>query len=63
VAQSFPSVENYLCTFSNSTSSETGVVKVLFGQAVPGGYLPVTLPGIAKRGFAIERNAPAAPAK
>jgi beta-N-acetylhexosaminidase len=53
VAQSFPNVENYLCTFSNATSSEIGAVKVLFGEAAPVGHLPVTLPGIAKRGFGI----------
>jgi beta-N-acetylhexosaminidase len=55
VAQSFPNVENYLCTFSNATSSETGAVKVLFGEAAPAGHLPVTLPGIAKRGFGLQR--------
>src|SRR5215472_1089306 len=57
VAQSFPNIETYLCTFSNATSSETGAVKVLFGQAVPAGRLPVTLPGIAQRGFAVQRSA------
>ena len=57
VAQSFPNIENYLCTFSNSTNSEIGAVKVLFGQIAPVGHLPVTLPGIAQRGFAIQRTA------
>jgi len=55
VAQSFPSVENYVCTFSSATSSETGTVKVLFGEAATSGHLPVTLPGIAKRGFGLQR--------
>ncbi|HZU31536.1 MAG TPA: glycoside hydrolase family 3 N-terminal domain-containing protein [Candidatus Angelobacter sp.] len=55
VAQSFPNTENYLCTFSNATSSEVGAVKVLFGEAVPVGHLPVTLPGIAQRGFGLQR--------
>ncbi len=59
VAQSFPSVENYVCTFSSATSSEVGAVKVLFGEAAAPGHLPVTLPGIAKRGFGLQR-APAA---
>ncbi len=63
VAQSYPSIENYLCTFSNSTSSEIAAVKVLFGQAVAAGHLPVTLPGIAERGFAVQRSAPATGAK
>ena len=57
VAQSFPNVETYLCTFSNATSSEVGAVKILFGEAAPVGRLPVTLPGIAKRGFGLQRAA------
>lgn len=60
VAQSFPNIENYLCTFSNATSSEIGAVKVLFGQAMPAGHLPVTLPGIAQRGFAVQHTSPGA---
>ncbi len=54
VAQSFPGVENYICTFSNATSSEIAVVKLLFGEATANGHLPVTLPGIAKRGFSLQ---------
>jgi beta-N-acetylhexosaminidase len=53
VAQSFPKVETYICTFSNATSSEIGAVKVLFGETATPGHLPVTLPGIAKRGFGL----------
>jgi beta-N-acetylhexosaminidase len=55
VAQSFPTVETYLCTFSNATSSEVGAVKVLFAEAGSPGHLPVTLPGIAKRGLGLQR--------
>jgi beta-N-acetylhexosaminidase len=54
VAQSFPAVENYICTFSNATSSEIAAVKLLFGEAPANGHLPVTLPGIAKRGFSLQ---------
>jgi beta-N-acetylhexosaminidase len=57
VAQSFPNVENYLCTFSNAASSELGAVKVLFGEMSALGHLPVTLPGIAQRGFSLQRPA------
>jgi beta-N-acetylhexosaminidase len=58
VAQDFPNVENYICTFSNATSSEIGAVEVLFGEITTSGHLPVTLPGIAKRGFGLtERHA------
>jgi beta-N-acetylhexosaminidase len=57
VAQSFPQVETYICTFSNATSSEIGAVKALFGETAPAGHLPVTLPGIAKRGFSLQKQA------
>ncbi|MGH9570272.1 MAG: glycoside hydrolase family 3 N-terminal domain-containing protein, partial [Candidatus Angelobacter sp.] len=50
LAQSFPLIQNYICTFSGASSSELSVVKVLFGELQPQGRLPVTLPGIAKRG-------------
>ena len=53
VAQNFPNVENYICTFSNATSSQIGAVKVLFGEIPAPGHLPVTLPGIARRGFGL----------
>jgi beta-N-acetylhexosaminidase len=53
VAPSFPSIENYICTFSSVSSSELSAVKVLFGELKPQGKLPVTLPGIAKRGFSL----------
>jgi beta-N-acetylhexosaminidase len=51
VATSFPSIENYICTFSSVSSSELSAAKVLFGELQPRGKLPVTLPGIAARGF------------
>ena len=51
IATSFPSIENYICTFSAVSTSELSAVKVLFGELQPHGKLPVTLPGIAVRGF------------
>jgi beta-N-acetylhexosaminidase len=59
LAQDFPSVQNYLCTFSNATVSEVAVVKALFGEIPTHGHLPVTIPGIASRGAGLERPAPA----
>ena len=50
VAQNFPAVQTYLCTFSDASSSELSAVKALFGELKPKGRLPVTLPGIAGRG-------------
>jgi beta-N-acetylhexosaminidase len=58
LAQDFPSVQNYLCTFSNVTVSEVAAVKALFGEIPTHGHLPVTIPGIAPRGAGLERSAP-----
>ncbi len=57
VAQDFPAVQNYLCTFSNVSVSEVSVVKALFGEIAIRGHLPVTIPNIAQRGAGIERPA------
>jgi len=32
VAQDFPTIQNYLCTFSNASVSESSAVKALFGE-------------------------------
>jgi beta-N-acetylhexosaminidase len=50
LAQNFPNVQNYICTYSNASTSELSAVRVLFGELKPIGKLPVTLPGIAPRG-------------
>jgi beta-N-acetylhexosaminidase len=55
LAQDFPTVQNYLCAFSNSSVSEISAVKALFGEIPIHGHLPVTIPDIARRGFGIER--------
>lgn len=55
VAPSFPSIQNYLCTFSAASTSEVSAVKALFGELQPQGRLPITLPGIAARGFSFSR--------
>jgi beta-N-acetylhexosaminidase len=57
LAQDFPAVQNYLCTFSNATVSEVSAVKALFGEMPLRGHLPVTIPGIASRGEGIQRPA------
>ncbi|MGA7382973.1 MAG: glycoside hydrolase family 3 protein [Terriglobales bacterium] len=57
LAQSFPMVQNYLCTFSNVSISEVSAVRALFGEIAIHGHLPVTIPGVAQRGAGIERPA------
>jgi beta-N-acetylhexosaminidase len=55
LAQDFPAVQNYICTFSNATVSEVSAAKALFGEIAIRGHLPVSIPNIAQRGFGIER--------
>jgi len=57
LAQDFPTVQNYLCTFSNATVSEVAAVKALFGEIAIRGHLPVSIPNIVPRGAGIERPA------
>lgn len=57
LAQDFPAVQNYLCTFSNESVSELSAVKALFGEIAIRGHLPVSIPNIAQRGAGIERPA------
>jgi beta-N-acetylhexosaminidase len=60
LAQDFPAIQNYLCTFSNASVSETSAVKALFGEIAIHGRLPVSIPNIAERGAGIERAPQAA---
>jgi beta-N-acetylhexosaminidase len=56
-AQDLPGLQNYLCTFSSATVSETSAVRALFGEIPIRGRLPVTIPGVAERGAGIDRPA------
>jgi beta-N-acetylhexosaminidase len=55
LAQDFPAIQNYLCTFSTASVSEISAVKALFGEVPIRGHLPVSIPGVAQRGDGIER--------
>ena len=52
----FPTIETYLCTFSDAAVSEASAVKALFGEIGIEGQLPVGIPGIASRGDGIPRK-------
>jgi beta-N-acetylhexosaminidase len=56
VAQAFPGIRSYLCTFSSAAVSETSAVRALFGEIPTRGRLPVTIPGVAERGHGITRE-------
>jgi beta-N-acetylhexosaminidase len=60
VAAEFPEMQNYLCTFSETSISEFSAVKALFGEIPIRGHLPVTIPNVAQRGAGIEKP-PATP--
>jgi beta-N-acetylhexosaminidase len=49
----YPKIENYICTYSLASTAEITAVKALFGEIQNTATLPVTLPGVAKRGFSI----------
>jgi beta-N-acetylhexosaminidase len=55
VVADFPAIQNYLCTFSNVSVSETSAVKALFGEIPVRGHLPVSIPNVAQRGAGLER--------
>ena len=57
LAQDFPAIQNYMCTFSDENVSEISAIKALFGEIAIRGHLPVTIPNIAIRGAGIERAA------
>ena len=57
LAEDFPTIQNYLCTFSTASVSETSAVKALFGEISIHGHLPVSIPTIAQRDAGIERPA------
>jgi beta-N-acetylhexosaminidase len=51
----FPEVQNYLCTYSFTTVSELSAIRALFGEIAIRGRLPVSIPGVARRGVGIDR--------
>jgi beta-N-acetylhexosaminidase len=51
--ESFPQIQTYICTYAMATSSEISAVKALFGEIQNHAKLPVTLPGVASRGFSL----------
>jgi beta-N-acetylhexosaminidase len=51
--QSYPQTQNYICTYSLTPTAEVSAVKALFGDIQNHAKLPVTLPGVADRGFSL----------
>ena len=53
----FPDLPTYLCAWGGQDVTQTAAVQALFGEAAIGGKLPITIPGLAKRGDGIEKPA------
>ncbi len=43
LTEDFPTIQNYICTFSNATVSEVSAARALFGEIPSPGHLPVTI--------------------
>lgn len=54
---SVPGIGTYVCTFSNTQGSAAALVGALFGETPVHGRLPVTIPGLAKLGSGLDRDA------
>jgi hypothetical protein len=50
VIQNYLKIQNYVCTYSLTSTAEIAAVKSLFGEIQNHAKLPVALPGVAERG-------------
>ena len=57
LADEFPQIQNYICTFSNATVSEVSAARALFGEIPIPGHLPVNLTDASGPGVRSERPA------
>ena len=53
----FPDLKTYLCAWGGQDIAQVAAVQALFGESAIGGKLPITIPGLAKRGDGIEKPA------
>lgn len=51
--EEFPTIENYICTYSLASTAEVSAVKAVFGELTNTAKLPIDLPGVAKRGHSL----------
>jgi len=56
IGMDYPMMQTYMCTFSNTPTSENAAARALFGEMEIRGHLPVSLPGMAERGAGIQRG-------
>ncbi len=53
----FPGLPTYLCAWGSQDVVQIAATRALFGEAAVEGHLPITIPGLAKRGDGIARAA------
>jgi hypothetical protein len=46
LADDFPTIQNYICTFSDVTVSEVSAARALFGEIPMSGQMPVNLTSV-----------------
>lgn len=51
--ENFPTISNYICTYSLASTAEVSAAKAIFGEIQNKATLPITLPGVAARGTSI----------
>jgi beta-N-acetylhexosaminidase len=52
-----PDLPTYVCAWGGQDVAQTAAVQALFGETAIGGRLPITIPGLAKRGDGISKAA------
>ena len=57
----FPDLRTYLCAWGGQDVAQVAAVQALFGESAIGGKLPITIPGLAKRGDGLTKAAVALP--
>ena len=60
LTEDFPTIQNYICTFSNATVSEISAARALFGEIPIPGHLPVNLSNASLPDKRIARPTPVA---
>ena len=60
IGSGVPGIQSYVCTFSNTPVSAVSLAAALFGEIPIQGHLPVSIPGMAKLGEGLNRDAVAA---
>jgi beta-glucosidase-like glycosyl hydrolase len=56
IVRDLPNIKTYLCAYGIQPVMQQAVVAALFGEAPVTGKLPVTIPGLHKRGEGIEKR-------